>query len=62
MNDLIHNTTINSVQLKPMPGGLRYIACVLARYYGMNAYEYDYEPKRYVSLGTSTVARSTESI
>ena len=38
----------SSVQLKPMADGPRYAVCSLARYYRLNAFEYDNEPKRYV--------------
>ena len=40
----------NSVQFKPMPKMNRHVITTIAKYYRLNAYEYDYEPKRYVSL------------
>jgi hypothetical protein len=39
-----------SVQLKPMPSGQRMAAHQLARYYACSSYEYDHEPRRYVSI------------
>ena len=42
------SSTSSSVQLKPMSDGPRYAVCSLARYYRLNAFEYDNEPKRYV--------------
>ena len=51
MIELIQSTKVTSVQFKPMAVGPRYAVCILARYYHLNAYEFDYEPKRYVSIG-----------
>ena len=41
------STSASSVQLKPMSDGPRYAVCSLARYYRLNAFEYDNEPKKY---------------
>jgi hypothetical protein len=40
----------SSMQLKPMEAGVRTVVHMLARYYGVNSQEFDYEPRRYVSL------------
>lgn len=40
----------NSLQLKPMQHPSRTIMHALAIYYGMNSFEFEKEPKRYVSL------------
>ena len=48
---LSDNNNNNSVQLKPMNKQMRDIVHAIAKYYYLNSYEYDYEPKRYVSLG-----------
>ena len=51
MQDLVETKGSSSSQLKPMIGSLRHAVCALARYYGLNAYEFDFDPRRYVSLG-----------
>ncbi len=40
----------HSVSLKPMDYHDRQMMHILAKYYHCNSYEYDYEPKRYVSI------------
>lgn len=51
MQDLVESRGSSSSQLKPMHGSLRHAVCALARYYGLNAYEFDSDPRRYVSIG-----------
>ena len=43
-------TADTSVSFKPMQAGPRAYIHALARYYGANSYEYDQEPRRYVSV------------
>jgi hypothetical protein len=50
MLELISDKKSNSSQLKPMTSSTRNIIHGLAKYYSLNSYEYDTEPKRYVSL------------
>lgn len=50
MMELIADKKANSTQLKPMGGSARGVVHGLSRYYFLNSYEYDQEPKRYVSL------------
>jgi hypothetical protein len=49
MLELISDKTTNSSQLKPMGPGTRQIVHGLSRYYSLNSYEFDPEPRRYVS-------------
>jgi hypothetical protein len=50
MLELIIDKKSNSSQLKPMTSSTRNIIHGLAKYYSLNSYEYDAEPKRYISL------------
>lgn len=50
MLELISDKKSNSSQLKPMTSSTRNFIHGLAKYYSLNSYEYDTEPKRYVSL------------
>lgn len=50
MLDLIADKKSNSAQLKPMGASSRNAVHGLSRYYSLNSYEYDPEPRRYVSL------------
>ena len=50
LDSMVTDVKTSSVQLKPMTAGHRLLVHVLARYYSCNSYEYDHEPKRYVSL------------
>lgn len=50
MSDLIADKKSNSAQLKPMGPSSRNAVHGLSRYYFLNSYEYDPEPRRYVSL------------
>lgn len=50
MQDLIADKKSNSAQLKPMGPSSRNAVHGLSRYYSLNSYEYDPEPRRYVSL------------
>lgn len=48
--DLIADKKSNSTQLKPMGPSSRNAVHGLSRYYFLNSYEYDPEPRRYISL------------
>jgi hypothetical protein len=50
INNMMMQKDINSIQLKPMPSATRYIIHCYAKYHQFNSYEYDPEPRRYVSL------------
>ena len=50
IEQLIDTPAESSVQLKPMQSGPRAYVHALARYYGLSSYEFDQEPKRYISL------------
>eukprot|EP01038_Epipyxis_sp_PR26KG_P014649 gene14649-19680_t len=50
MSELINTKYLTSVQLKPMASSMRTAVHHLARYYNLNSYEFDPEPKRYISL------------
>ena len=47
---MLSDTSTSSIQLKPMSASSRLYMHVLAKYYGINSYEYDREPNRYVSF------------
>ena len=50
MFELLQDPSSSSAQLKPMDASARaYVHC-LAKHHGLNSYEYDPEPRRYVSL------------
>eukprot|EP00595_Chromulina_sp_UTEXLB2642_P003430 CAMPEP_0196768094 /NCGR_PEP_ID=MMETSP1095-20130614/42329_1 /TAXON_ID=96789 ORGANISM="Chromulina nebulosa, Strain UTEXLB2642" /NCGR_SAMPLE_ID=MMETSP1095 /ASSEMBLY_ACC=CAM_ASM_000446 /LENGTH=463 /DNA_ID=CAMNT_0042137181 /DNA_START=1212 /DNA_END=2600 /DNA_ORIENTATION=- len=48
--DMIISDTEVSVHLKPMSQASRSVMTGLAKFYGLNCYEHDREPKRYVSF------------
>lgn len=50
IQDMLVNDDCNSVQFKPMPRDVRELMHVWARFYHLNSYEYQGEPKRYVSM------------
>lgn len=50
MFDLIGDSKANSCQLKPMGPSSRNAVHGISRYYFLNSYEYDPEPRRYISL------------
>ena len=47
---LLTSQKSSSVNFKPMDYAHRQLLHVLAKYYRVNSYEYDYEPRRYVSI------------
>jgi len=50
LDALLKNPADSSVQLKPMAAGARAYVHAMARYYGLHSYEFDPEPRRYISL------------
>lgn len=48
--EMLASDTINSFQTKPLSYSNRQVIHALARIYGLNSFEFDYEPNRYVSL------------
>ena len=51
-----------SVALKPMPFAGRCAMHALAKFYQLNSYEYDYEPRRYVSVVKTVESRLPSKI
>jgi len=50
LDALVKTPSDSSVQLKPMTAGARAYVHAMARYYGLHSYEFDPEPRRYISL------------
>jgi hypothetical protein len=50
INNMFTQKDTTSMQLKPMPNSTRHIVHCYAKYHFFNSYEYDPEPRRFVSL------------
>jgi len=56
ISNMFTQKDVNSVQLKPMPSSTRHVVHCYGKYHDFNTYEYDPEPRRYISLVKKTTS------